>query len=376
MAVSAEDWALVAKYSQDARFGANIQRLMACKQLYPDNLACKHFSLVYFDSLGDAEKQALMAVVNSGIQNPDSGVGCYAMQPADYDRFKPFFSKVLADYHKVAEDAKHVNDWQLGGEPLDLTKLGLSDISMRVRVGRNLAEFPLPGAMSAAQRTEMEQKLSSLVFNKLIEKPEYGGKYYSLTPGHPNHITDEEYNKLVADHLMFKDMSDDLYLATAGIASNWPTGRGCYISADRSFIVWVGEEDHLRIMCMLKGTVLNTIFDRLKSGLDFINNLLSFVVSPDYGFVTSCPSNLGTGMRASVHVKCPKLTVGGSDAKCKAVCKPLGLSVRGTGGEHTAVGADGTVDISPSARFLIKEKEIISALYQGIEKLQIEESKA
>ncbi|GMI02884.1 hypothetical protein TrVE_jg11441, partial [Triparma verrucosa] len=92
-----------------------------------------------------------------------------------------------------------------------------------------------------------------------------------------------------------------------------------------------------------------------------------------YGYVTSCPSNLGTGMRASVHVKIPYLTADGTDKKAKEVCKPLGLSVRGTGGEHTPIGADGTVDISPSNRLFIKECEIISRLYEGIKLLMKEE---
>ena len=48
---------------------------------------------------------------------------------------------------------------------------------------------------------------------------------------------------------MFKDMSADPYLLSAGIASDWPHGRGCYVSADNGFAIWVGEEDHLRIMC-------------------------------------------------------------------------------------------------------------------------------
>ena len=55
-----------------------------------------------------------------------------------------------------------------------------------------------------------------------------------------------------------------------------------------------------------------------------------------------------------------------ADAQAKAICKPFGLSVRGTGGEHTPIGADGTVDISPSARFCITEAEIVTALYTGI----------
>lgn len=173
---------------------------------------------------------------------------------------------------------------------------------------------------------------------------------------------------------MFKDMADDRYLNSAGISSHWPHGRGCYVSDDKEFIVWVGEEDHLRIMCMKKGTVLNEVFDRLRSASVVVEKHADkFARSKNFGFVTSCPTNLGTGMRASIHVKLPNLTNDGSDQKAKAVCKPLGLSVRGLGGEHTAIGADGTVDISPSARLMVLyfltsrlKKQQSSAIYTRV----------
>ena len=79
-------------------------------------------------------------------------------------------------------------------------------------------------------------------FKDLIADPAYGGRYVSLTPGHPCKISDAEYQELVKAHIMFKDMADDPYLASAGIASDWPHGRGCYISEDKGFLVWVGEE--------------------------------------------------------------------------------------------------------------------------------------
>ena len=149
-------------------------------------------------------------------------------------------------------------------------------------------------------------------------------------------------------------------------------------------------------MCMKRGTKLNEVFDRLKKMLDTIESIdgIDFATSSKYGYVTSCPSNLGTGMRArlrvirareqlpntftqaSVHVKIPNLTADGTENKAKAVCKPLGLSVRGTGGEHTPIGADGTVDISPSKRLFIKERDIIAKLYSGISDLMVEEKKA
>ena len=103
---------------------------------------------------------------------------------------------------------------------------------------------------------------------------------------------------------------------------------------------------------------------------------ITFATSNKYGYVTSCPSNLGTGMRASVHVKVPNLTSDGTDAKAKAAAKPLGLSVRGTGGEHTPIGADGTIDLSPSNRLFITEAEIITKLYNGIKLLMEKEAEA
>jgi creatine kinase len=342
----------------------------------------KHFDVDYYNGLGsDEEKAALLQCCKSGLENHDSSMGVYAMQPADYDRFKPFFSKVLADYHGVAEDAKHTNNWDLTGVEglpedgkLDLAALGLPELSMRVRVGRNLADFPLPGAMTKDDRINLEKKMCE-AFDKLKAMPEYGGGYNSLTPDHPDHITDEQYNQLVKDHIMFKDMAADPYLASAGIASDWPFGRGCYVSEDRGFVIWVGEEDHLRIMCMKKGTILNDVFDRLHTALDVVSNIegLSFAMSPDYGCVTSCPTNLGTGMRASVHIGLPNLTADGTDKKAKEVCKPLGLSVRGIGGEHTPIGEGGVCDISPRARFCITEAEIITALYKGIKLLKEKE---
>ncbi len=254
---------------------------------------------------------------------------------------------------------------------------------MRVRVGRNLKQFNLPGAMDRPERIAFEQTMLK-AFDSLIANPDYGGKVYSLTPDfgegveNPNLISAEKYQELVDHHVMFKDMDADPYLKSAGISSDWPYGRGCWQSADEQCIIWFGEEDQLRIMCMKKSFLLNEVFDRLKAMLDVVEAIegIAFATSDNYGYVTSCPSNLGTGMRASVHVKIPNLTADGTDAKAKEIAGPLGLSVRGTGGEHTPIGADGTVDISPRSRLFIKEAEIIEALYKGISLLMEAEQAA
>ncbi|GMI33608.1 hypothetical protein TrRE_jg11285 [Triparma retinervis] len=373
--------AMISRLDPSTKILAQIE---AGRTANPDMLMSKYFDVKYYNSLSDTLKARLLACCKSGAENHDSGVGVYAMQPSDYDDLKPYFDQVIRGYHKIPGQVKHITNWDLSsvadrlpaGGKLDLTKLGLGTTSMRVRVGRNLANYPLPGAMTKEDRINMEADMVK-VFKELIEDPEFGGNYYSLTPGSPFEVSEKFYQHLVKSHIMFKDMAADTYLASAGIASSWPFGRGCYVSADKGFIVWVGEEDHLRIMCMKKATVLNDVFDRLKGACDTMERICgTFAHSKDYGYVTSCPTNLGTGMRASVHIKIPKLTAGGSDARAKAVARPLGLSVRGMGGEHTPIGADGTVDISPSARLQIQEAEIICALYEGIRNLMEEEKKA
>ena len=359
-------------------YGPFLSLIKKAKEINPNNLAAKHFDESYFHSLLPELKQRIYRVVKSGAENPDSGMGCYAMYPDDYEILRPFFDPVIKEYHKIKGDVHHVTNWDLqsvksddipADGKLDLTKLGLGTTSMRVRVGRNLEKYPLPGAQTKEQRMAMENELIQ-AFEKLISDPQYGGTYYSLTPGNKYEITKEKYDELVKNHVMFKDMAADEYLASAGIASDWPYGRGAYQSKDGGFIVWVGEEDHLRIMAMKKGTILNDVFDRLKDACDVVEAIVGkFAHSPDYGYVTSCPTNLGTGMRASVHIKVPRLTADGTDTKAKAICKPLGLSVRGLGGEHTPIGADGTIDLSPSARLMITEAEIIAYLYKGIKLL-------
>lgn len=347
-----------------------VMQILSMRARCPDNLAIQCFDDRYYATLTPELQTRFLKCLDSGRENADSSMGCYANHPDDYEVFRPFFRTALSRYYKVnLDEKKHVNNWDYEGD-YDLTKLGLGPTSMRVRTARNLKRFPLPGSMTKDDRLNMEKAMQK-VFDKLIADPNFGGRYVSITPGHPNFIDQQEYQQLVDGHIMFKDMANDPYLNSAGISRDWPFGRGCYISADSGFIIWVGEEDHLRIMAMKVGVMLNDVFDRLKAAIGVVEALIEggCAYSPEFGVVTSCPTNVGTGMRASVLIQLPNLTVNG-EGKAKEVARPLGLSVRGMGGEHTAIGKDGTVDISPSARFCISEAEIVKALYLGLGKLK------
>ena len=356
-----------------------VKKLLEVKKTHPNNLAAKHFTQEYYDSLNDADKAALVRCVRSGTYNENSNVGCYAMRPEDYDTLRGFFAPLIAEYHKVPMGQGQPTDWN--AQPMDIGQLGLGASSCRVRVGRNLASFPLPGAMSKEQRMEMEQVMSvaytALAALDMPNGAKFGGRYYSLTPGRPDSINDKEYDKLIKEHLMFKDMADDKYLNTAGISGDWPFGRGTYISEDRRVSIWCNEEDHLRVTVLCSTKVLNEPFDLLNATLKALESVegVEFKKSAEFGYVTSCPSNLGTGMRASVMVRLPKLTADETTDKAAAIAKPFGLSVRGSGGEHTPV-VNHTVDISPSARFGISEATILGRLFEGIKAMMEQENSA
>ena len=88
---------------------------------------------------------------------------------------------------------------------------------------------------------------------------------------------------------------------------DWPSGRGIFHNAAKTFLVWVNEEDQLRIISMQPGAGIAEVFERLSRAVAHIETVLEFSRSDHLGYITSCPTNLGTAMRASVHIKLPKL---------------------------------------------------------------------
>ena len=229
-----------------AKYNHFLNQLEKVKKENPENRCAKYLTKKLFLSYSPQQQEYLYKCAKSGIENPDSGLGCYAMRPNDYKEFSKFFDPLIRDYHKAEANAKHVTDWDASnvGENgvLDVSKLGLSELSMRVRVGRNLKKFNLPGAMDKAERIAFEKAMLE-AFAKLIAMPEFGGRVYSLTPDfgngevNPNLISAEEYQKLVDDHVMFKDMSADPYLKSAGIANDWPVClySNLYVIYDRFY---------------------------------------------------------------------------------------------------------------------------------------------
>jgi arginine kinase len=295
----------------------------------------------------------LMDVIMSGVANPDSSVGCYATDPEAYKTFAPFFNEVIKRYHGFDPNKqKHVTDLNVDG----LTALSrLEDdriISTRIRCGRNLANMPFAPTIKRKERQKVEAKVSKAL-GRL--RGDLQGEYYSL-----GEMSDEVRAQMIKDHFLFKE--GDRFLEAAGCNRDWPEGRGIFHNKAKTALVWVNEEDQLRIIAMEKGADFVGVFIRFANLVNELSDMLTFAHDERLGYLGSCPTNIGTAMRASVHVALPKLAAAG---KLEALAKVYGLSVRGIHGEHSE-SEGGVYDISNKKRLGVSEVEGVRLMHDGL----------
>lgn len=296
-------------------------------------------------------------VLRSGRENPDSSIGGYAGDEASYEVFSPLFDKVIETYHSFVPDATHKMNLNSGdlGDLENLDPKGESILSTRIRVGRNLSGFPFAPKITRDQRREVEQKVVEALGTL---SGDLAGNYYPL-----DGMKEDVRAELVNDHFLFKQ--GDRFLESAGANRDWPSGRGIFHSDDKRFLVWVNEEDQLRIISMQEGADILAVFERLARAIVTLEQKIAFAFSGRLGYLTSCPTNLGTAMRASVHVKLPAIS---RDPRFKTVCEQMKISVRGIHGEHSE-SEEGIYDISNKQRLGVSEVEVIRAMHHGLKKL-------
>merc|ERR1712226_243014 len=239
--------------------------------------------------------------------------------------------------------------------------------SVRIRVGRSIQGFGLSPGITKEQRVGVE-KLMQGAFAKFAG--DLAGNYYPLTG-----MDEKVRQQLVDDHFLF--MSGDPNLKVAGMERDWPESSGIFHNAAKTFLTWVNEEDQLRIISMQKGGDVKGVFERLANGIQAVGDSVKsesgkeFQLDARYGYLHSCPTNLGTGMRASVHIDLPGWTKEGVD-KLKARCEALALQPRGTRGESG--GQTGvTYDISNKHRLGYSEVQLVQTMIDGVNTLYAED---
>ncbi|XP_048852746.1 creatine kinase B-type-like [Brienomyrus brachyistius] len=362
---------------------SNTHNLMKMKfsaeQEFPDlsqhnNHMAKVLTLEMYETLREKQTSSgftLDDVIQTGVDNPGHPfimtVGCVAGDEETYDVFRELLDPVIEDRHggyKPTDVHKtDLNPENLqGGDDLDPNYV----LSSRVRTGRSIRGFCLPPHCSRGERRGIEE----LSINSLSSlEGDLKGKYYAL-----KNMTDEEQQQLIDDHFLFDKPVSPLLLAS-GMARDWPDARGIWHNDNKTFLVWVNEEDHLRIISMQKGGNMREVFNRFCTGLTKIEGLFKekgheFMWNEHLGYVLTCPSNLGTGLRAGVHVKLPKLS---KNDKFGDILKRLRLQKRGTGGVDTAA-VGGIFDISNADRLGFSEVELVQMVVDGV-KLLVEMEK-
>merc|ERR1711935_987238 len=288
--------------------------------------------------------------------------GIYAGDWDSYKDFAPVFDPLIQEYHGISSSAKHTSD-------MDCSKIQgnvVSDApvhSTRIRVGRSIDGFGLSPGITKEQRVGVETLMKSAIKNFPAE---LSGEYYPLTG-----MNEGIRQQLVDDHFLF--VSGDRNLTVAGMERDWPEGRGIFHNAAKTFLIWVNEEDQLRIISMQNGGNVKGVFERLALGIAAVGKSVKaesgkdFQISPKFGYIHSCPTNLGTGMRASVHVDLPGWTKDSVDA-LKARCDGMGLQPRGTRGKSG--GQTGhTYDISNKHRLGYSEVQLVQTMIDGVNTL-------
>merc|ERR1712139_303547 len=261
-----------------------------------------------------------------------------------------------------------------GSQLLDHTSLIDSKyvISTRVRTGRTISGFPLPPSISADQRKELER----IVVGALLGLGgDLKGDYYPLAGSttyapKPTGIDKATEERLVADHFLFQ-APDEPMLLSWRMERDWPHARGIYHNEQKTALVWVNEEDHLRIISMEKGKDIKAVFNRFAGLVKAVEEACEkvgrkLVVDDMYGNILSCPSNCGTGLRASMMIKVPNAS---QQPNFKQWLAERKLQERGSGGFASEAKDDGIRDVSNVDRMGKDEVTLVNEMIAGVKEL-------
>merc|ERR1712088_218492 len=336
------------------------------------SLVAKHVTKDKWDQLKNITTKTsgftLAKAIACAVQFNNQHCGIYAGDWDSYKDFAPVFDPLIQEYHGISPSARHTSDMDVGKIKGNVN----SDVpvhSCRIRVGRSIDGFGLSPGITKDQRVGVEK----LMINAVKSFPsDLAGNYYPLTG-----MGEKVRQQLVDDHFLF--VSGDRNLTVAGMERDWPEGRGIFHNTEKTFLIWINEEDQLRIISMQKGGDVKGVFERLARGIKTVQDSVKaesgkdFQLSEKFGYIHSCPTNLGTGMRASVHVDLPGWTKDSIDA-LKARCEVLSVQPRGTRGESG--GQTGhTYDISNKHRLGYSEVSLVQTMIDGVNTLW-EEDKA
>jgi protein arginine kinase len=191
-------------------------------------------------------------------------------------------------------------------------------VSSRIRLARNLADFPFTNRASAMQKGELE----ALIRERLGK----GGLDLTYLPIHTLTSLDREF------------LRERQLISREHVGAEGPRGVAFEPRETRS--VMVNEEDHLRLQVLRSGFVLEEAWEDIDKLDDLIEERVTYAFSDEFGYLTACPTNVGTGMRASVMLHLPALHYTKQLEKVFRALQKINLAVRGLYGEGTRASGD------------------------------------
>lgn len=216
-------------------------------------------------------------------------------------------------------------------------------VSSRIRIARNIKEMPFPERMSDAQKTEMLADIKK-IFDGAVLEGVGALKYFDV-----DDIPEEELYAMVERHIVSPEFAK----------KGGP--RGLAISEDETLSIMFLEEDHIRIQVISGGLELEKCYETAMSAERLLSENLTLAFDEQLGYLTECPTNLGTGMRASVMLHLPVLeSAGGVGSLAESVSK-IGLTIRGMYGEGSRAQAS-LYQLSNQVTLGISEKSAIENL--------------
>lgn len=214
-------------------------------------------------------------------------------------------------------------------------------ISSRVRLARNLVDFPFPGWARKSDRVKACAKMREAV----EQLAALAGGFAAGTET----FSDLDKKVLVERHLISREFAAK------------STGSALVLSKDQSLSVMINEEDHLRMQCVLPGLQLDRAWEAIDAVDTALEDRLQYAFSPQLGYLTACPTNVGTGIRVSAMLHLPGLVLAEQINQVVQAVNKLGLAVRGLYGEGTeALG--NVFQVSNQMTLGDSEEEIVERL--------------
>jgi len=213
-------------------------------------------------------------------------------------------------------------------------------LSTRVRLARNLKDVPFVGHMSKKDAQTILDKMESI-----LPSLGYGLKLLKL----------KDMDNITKLSLIEK------HLISPEFVSNTDDTRAIVINDEENICIMLNEEDHIRIQVLSSGLDLEQTLNLAIEIDEKLQDLINYAFSEKYGFLTACPTNVGTGLRASVMVHLPALTMTGNARKVLEAANSFGMNIRGVYGEGSKSQGD-VYQISNKQSIGVSEKEIINNL--------------